>query len=285
MPALLERIVGIILTLAATIGLVLNVAALVFLPTIEQSAVLTIGNTFTVVDSSLVTTTQAMDVATGALENTQVSLDAIEGTTRSVAQTVADTRPVLQQVSDLTSTALPQTISGTRGALQVAATSATAIDAVLAGLSAVNIFGADLGLPEYNPETSLAASLSEVDASLAPLEDSFNNVALSLQIADNNLADVNTEMVAVADSLRNFDSTITDAKTVTGQYKVVIVQQQQVLQTLNTQIPVAVTWGVRGVMVLLAYLVIAQVGLLSQGIEMIGRSGRRMAGKPVGELE
>jgi hypothetical protein len=285
MPAILERIIGIILTLAATIGLVLNIAALVFLPTIEQTAALTIGNTLTVVDSSLVTTTQALDVATGALDNTQISLDSVEGTTRAVAVTLNDTRPVIQEVSNLTANSLPQTIAGTRNALEVAATSAEAIDAVLLGLGAVNVLGVDLGLPAYDPQTSLSASLAEINDSLAPLENSFDNVSLSLALADNNLGEVNTQMVAVADSLGNFDTTITDAKAVTGQYKVVLVQQQQVLQTLNNQIPLAVTWGIRGFMVLLAYLVIAQVGLLSQGLEMIGRSGRRMAGKPVGELE
>lgn len=285
MPAILERIIGIILTLAATVGLVLNVAALVFLPGIEQSAVQTISNTLTVVDSSLVTTTDALDVATGALDNTQIALDSVEGTTRAVALTVNDTRPVIQVVSDLTATSLPQTIAGTRSALDVAAASATSIDVILASLGAVNVAGFDLGLPEYNPETSLSASLTEINDNLAPLEESFGDIAVSLETADGNLSTVNTQMVSVADSLSNFDTTITDAKTVTGQYKIVLVQQQQVLQTLNTQIPVAVTWGVRGVMVLLAYLLIAQVGLLSQGIEMIGRSGRRMAGKPVGELE
>lgn len=285
MIGLLERIIGIVLTLAATVGLVLNIAALIFLPTIEQSAALTIGNTLSVVDSSLVTTTDAMDVATGALDNTQIALGSVEGTTRAVAQTVNDTRPVIQVVTDLTSTSLPQTIAGTRSALQVAAASATSIDVVLAGLSAVNVFGADLGLPEYDPETSLASSLTEINDNLAPLEDSFTDIAVSLETADGNLSDVNTQMVAVADSLGNFDTTITDAKLVTGQYKIVLVQQQQVLQTLNTQIPLAVTWGVRGVMVLLAYLLIAQIGLLSQGLEMIGRSGRRMAGKPIGDLE
>lgn len=285
MPAILERIIGIILTLAATVGLVLNVAALVFLPGIEQSAAQTISNTLTVVDSSLVTTTDALDVATGALDNTQTALDSVEGTTRAVAVTVNDTRPVIQVVSDLTATSLPQTIAGTRSALDVAAASATSIDVILASLGAVNVAGFDLGLPEYDPETSLASSLTEINDNLAPLEDSFSDIAVSLETADGNLSTVNTQMVAVADSLSNFDTTITDAKTVTGQYKIVLVQQQQVLQTLNTQIPVAVTWGVRGVMVLLAYLLIAQVGLLSQGIEMIGRSGRRLAGKPVGELE
>lgn len=285
MPALLERIIGIVLTLAATVGLILNVAALIFLPNIEQTAAQTIGSTLTVVDSSIATTTQALDVATGALDNTQIALDSVEGTTRAVAQTVDDTRPVIQVVSDLTSTSLPQTIAGTRSALDVAAASATSIDVVLASLSAVNILGADLGLPDYDPETSLSASLTEINDNLAPLEESFGDIAVSLETADGNLSTVNTQMVAVADSLGNFDTTITDAKNVTGQYKVVLVQQQQVLQTLNTQIPISVTWGVRGVMVLLAYLLIAQIGLLSQGLEMIGRSGRRMAGKPVGELE
>lgn len=285
MPAILERIIGIILTLAATIGLILNVAALIFLPTIEQTAAATIGSTLVVVDSSLDTTTQALDVATGALDNTQLSLDSVEGTTRAVAVTINDTRPVIQEVSNLTATSLPQTIEGTRNALGVAATSAEAIDAVLIGLGAVNVLGVDLGLPAYDPDTSLSASLADINDNLAPLEDSFDNVSLSLAVADNNLEEVNIQMVAVADSLGNFDATITDAKNVTNQYKVVLVQQQEVLQTLNNQIPLAVTWGVRGFMVLLAYLLIAQVGLLSQGLEMIGRSGRRMAGKPVGELE
>jgi hypothetical protein len=280
MPPMMERVLGIILTLAAIFGLILNVAALIFLPAIEQSAVQTIGNTLFVVDNSLVTTTQALDVATGALDNTQVSMTAIENTTRAVAQTVDDTRPVIQVVSDLTANALPQTISGTRGALQVAANSAAGIDAVLAALGSINILGTDLGLPEYDPDTSLSASLQEVENSLEPLEDSFDDIAISLATADGNLAAVNTQMVGVADSLASFDTTITDAKLVTDQYKTVIVQQQGVLLTLNSQVPLAVTWGIRGVMILLAYLLIAQMGLLSQGVEMIWRSGTRMNKDP-----
>lgn len=283
MPAILERIIGIVLTLTAAIGLVLNIGALIFIPGIEATAQTSIRDTIMVLDTTLTTTTEGLDVVTESLDNAQTTLTAVADTTRTVGITINDTRPAVQVVRDLSATALPQTIAGTRSALQVASASAAGIDAVLLSLAGLNVFGAELGV-EYDPDTSLAASLTEVDASLAPLESSFTDISTSLETADGNLAEVNTQITSVADSLGQFDATITQAKTVTAQYRTVVAQQQQVLRTLETQILPGVTWGVRGIIALLIWLAVAQLGLLAQGIEMIGRSGRRMDHKPVGDL-
>lgn len=283
MPAILERIIGIVLAITAAVGLVLNIGALIFIPGIEATAQTSIRNTITVLDTTLTTTTDGLDVVTGSLDNAQSTLSAVADTTRTVGRTINDTRPAVQVVRDLSATALPQTIAGTRSALQVASASAAGIDAVLLSLAGLNILGTSIGI-EYDPETSLSTSLTEVDASLAPLEDSFTDMAISLETADGNLADVNTQIIRVADSLGQFDTTITQAKNVTAQYRTVVAQQQQVVQTLETQVLPGVTWGIRGVMALLIWLAVAQLGLLAQGIEMIGRSGRRMDNKPVGDL-
>ncbi len=283
MPAILERIIGIVLAITAAVGLVMNIGALIFIPGIEQTAKLSINNTITVLDTTLTTTTDGLDVVTGSLDSAQTTLSAVEDTTRTVARTINDTRPAVQVVRDLSADALPQTISGTRSALQVASASAAGIDTVLLALADINILGTTIGV-EYNPETSLSSSLAEVDASLALLEESFTDISTSLETADGNLADVNTQITGVADSLALFDVTIAQAKNVTAQYRNVVAQQQQVMETLETQVLPGVTWGVRGVMALLIWLAVAQLGLLAQGIEMIGRSGRRMDNKPVGDL-
>lgn len=284
MPAFLERIIGVVLTLVAGIGLIVNIAALVFLPGLEATIQAQLANTVTVLNSTLVTTTQGMDVVTLSLDNAQDTLGAVEGTTRSVGVTLADTIPAVGAVSDLAENSLPDTIAGTREAMQVAADSAAGIDVVLAALADVNILGAGLGIT-YDPETSLAASLNRVNESLEPLESSFDEIATSLSTAEGNLQEVNVQITGVADSLAQFDSTVDQAKDVTAQYKNVIVQQQQVLQTVETQVLPGVRYGLWAIMALLGWLAVAQLGLLAQGLEMIGRSGRRMANKPVGDLE
>lgn len=271
MSPLLERVIGLALILGAVAGLILNLAGLVFIPRVAQSVRQGTVETLTVLDGTLNTTAEGLAVVTTSLDNASLTMEAVSTTTRDVAQTVEDTAPLLDTFATLTGDELPRTIATTQLSLAAAQEGTQSIEVLLSTLNAVPL----LGLPLYNPPVPLYQSLASVSASLEPLAASFVEVEESLRVAGSNLEEVEVGITTLANNLDRIDRSIADAKSVTEQYQQVVEDQQAVVARLQANLEPAITWGSRAVAMLLVWLAIAQVGLLSQGIEMVSRSRRR----------
>lgn len=276
MPPLLERVIGIALIVGAALGLLFNIAGLVMVPrlsaTVRDGAVTTLNT----LDNTLATTAEGLVVVDSSLDNATETVDALAATTRGVAQTVEDTTPLFDTIIDLSGEALPTTIATTQLSLLGAAEGMQTIEAVLGTLNAVPL----LGLPAYNPPVSLYDSLVGVSTSLEPLATSFTDIESDMTTARANLETVNQEITTLANTLDQVDTTIEEARTVTGQYAEVIDQQRAVVNNLQGSLDTGITWAGFAASMLLVWLAIAQVGLLSQGFEMVARSGRKR-GSPI----
>lgn len=271
MPPLLERLIGIALIVGAALGLLFNIAGLVLVPrlsaTVRDGAVTTLAT----LDSTLATTAEGLVVVDSSLDNAQETVDALTATTRGVAQTVEDTTPLFDTMIDLSGEALPTTIATTQLSLLGAAEGMQTIEVLLGTLNAVPL----LGLPRYNPPAPMYESLVNVSTSLEPLASSFTQIESDMATARENLDTVNQEITTLANTLDQVDTTIEDARTVTGQYQDVIEQQRAVVNSLQGNLDTGIHWAGLAISMLLVWLAIAQVGLLSQGFEMVARSGRK----------
>jgi hypothetical protein len=70
------------------------------------------------------------------------------------------------------------------------------------------------------------------------------------------------------------DASLRDAQGVVSRYQGVVASLQADMRTLRGELPSGLNLVAWGIALILIWLGVAQVGLLSQGLEMLGRSRR-----------
>ncbi len=93
----------------------------------------------------------------------------------------------------------------------------------------------------------------------------------SLSTTANNLERIETDLAGVSDKVGQVDSGLVDALSVVAQYRVVVADLQAELTTVREGLPRWLRMLKWGITLTLVWLGIAQLGLLSQGLEMVRR--------------
>ena len=270
MSPLLQRLIGSSLVVAATLGLVFNIAAFFFAPVVSQRAEQSVVDSLVVLDGTLTTTENALDLVDNSISTAEGTLTEAEATTRDVARTIQATAPLLATLASVTEEELPNSISATRQSLNAAEEGATTLEVILFTLNNIPL----LDLPAYDPEVPLTQSIRDVSGSLDTLPATFREMSSSLESTGRNLEQVEIGIASLADSFVDATSTIDESRLVAAQYREVVEQQKTVLTTTRASVSTWFRWGTYAVQAVLAWLAIAQLGLLSQGAEMVGRSRR-----------
>ncbi len=271
MTAFIERVVGIVLILGALAGLVVNIAGLTFVPRVEEQVQTVVQKALNDFNNTLTTISTSLTVVNRSLENAEKTLDVAVTTTHNVAKAVDDTIPLLDTVSDLTGKELPGIVSSTQNSLAAAEQGAQTVELLLNTLNTIPL----LNIPPYNPPVPLNESLNNISASLEPLGDSFSQIEANLKDGSESITQVTDDINQLADTLAEVDNTLIEAKGVNREFQKALDQQKEIIDTIQTNIEPAILWSSRAVSLVLIWLVIAQLGLLWQGFEMVGRSRRR----------
>ncbi len=271
MRLMVERVVGIALVLGALFGLTLNAMAFYYLPRVETAALQRVEETLLILNGTLSTTAEALIVVDTSLVEAVVTMDTAESTTRGVSAALSDTLPLLDTMAEIAGQELPASLVATQLSLEAAQQGAVAVEGVLFALNSIPFLNA----PVYNPEVPLATTLTAVSTSLASLPESLGQIEESINVAGGNLNSVGEDVTLLADGLGAIALTLDDAQDVTLQYQDVVAQQQTVVSDLQANAGTWIVWGGRALALLLTWLAIAQIGLLSQGIEMVSRTLHR----------
>lgn len=278
MRALVERIVGIALILGATVGLIFNGIGLFYLPSLQRGIAERVNDTLDTLDGTLVTTEEGLLVLERSLSEAALAIETAEATTRDVSQALGDTAPLFDTVEQVAGQDLLLSLAATHAAVDAAREGALAIEAVLFALNGIPFLDA----PLYNPDAPLANSLEAITTSLDPLPESLLEIEDTVVVAGENLAIVEEDVALLAANLEQISTTLEEAQGVTDQYFLVIDQQQALIADLQANADNWITWSIRIFAMIIIWLVIAQLGLLSQGIEMVLRSRDRRRVEAVG---
>lgn len=265
MTPLIERFIGIILIIGAFVGLAVNVYGLIVVPSVNDSVQQTVQTILTQYNQTLISTSDSLKVVDSSLDNAQKTLNLAVTTTHDVAQAIEDTTPFLDTIRSVTGQNLPVIVNSTQQSLDAAGQGAETMEIVLGTLNSVPL----LNLPKYEPEIPLHQSLNDISKSLDLLSESFVQLQDNVEVGAENLALVTSDINDLADTLAEIDKTITEGKTVNNQFQQVVKEQQQIMQTLQTDIVAALTWATRAISIILASLIIVFVGLLWQGFQML----------------
>jgi methyl-accepting chemotaxis protein len=207
-------------------------------------------------------------VADQALAEAGQAMTSTERALSTASEAVRGTVPSLRTLSQTVGTDVPRIIESTRRAILAAQSSATAIDAVIDGVSSVPL----LGLSRYRPEKPLGASLGDVAASLEDLPDAVRDMQSGLDDSTDSAGDVRNDLNELARSLGGIGDSLEQARLVVADYRLVVDDLQEQAERAREQTPVwlgRLRWGAWFVLV---WLAIAQIALITQGLELIARS-------------
>jgi methyl-accepting chemotaxis protein len=281
----IRRILGVLVMLAGILGLLLSMAGLVMVwvakPTVAVSARATIDT----LNDSVVTSQSVMETTSQALGATIDSVDALSAMLSTTAATVQDTKPVLDELDTILATTLPSTLEATTDSLytaqqaaQVLESAIESLDAFRSLLSATPLLGSLVGQPgaSYNPDTRLADSLGELASNLEDLPDTFVEMSADLRSTDDKLEDVQGNLITMSDSVGRISSSL-------GEYQEMVAQSQSSMDDLrailtNTQnnLPTILNGVAIALSLFFAWLLAAQVVILSQGWELYRGTANRM---------
>ncbi|HMQ32683.1 MAG TPA: hypothetical protein PKD53_18270 [Chloroflexaceae bacterium] len=267
------RVFGLALVGAGMLGLMISLAGLIGVIIVGARAEAALTRQLATLDRSLTATGDGLAVADSALAETRITLTSLSTTIGSATRALTETQPALESLYELTGEGLPETIASTREALDSAQAAARTAEGVLRALA---IFG-----QPYNPDVPLDVAIGRVSASLGELPPSLAEVSSGLNTASANIATVASELEEVAAGLDAIATSVGDAAMVVEQYQQIVADLRAEVAAMQATAPGWLAAARVGMTLLLIWLGLAQIGLLTQGWELLGRPPlRRFPGRP-----
>ncbi len=271
--------------LAVALGLVLSLAGLVGVwlakPWVEVFA----STTFDTLNQSIVTSQSVMEVTQQALRGTIDSVDNLSAMLNTTAAAVNDTKPVLDEVDLMMAKTLPSTLQATTDALYGAQEAARVLentiqqlDAFRFVLSTTPLLGEMVPPPgePYNPQKPMADSLGELAANLKGLPDTFANISDDLSTTDDKLEAVQENLETMSESVKLISSSLSEYERMVTESKSSMDNVRSILVSIQNNLPTILSVGAIVLSVFFAWLLAAQVVILSQGWELYQGTADRM---------
>jgi hypothetical protein len=268
MRGLFNKIVGILLIVASLIGLVFSIGGVVVLQRLKPNLTAGMVNGVKLIGATMGTTAQGLEVTQKSLKSSLDSISALQTTVKTTATTLGSIQPLIDDISILMEDELPKTIRATQQSLTTAQESAAVIDTVLITLSAIPL----IGIP-YNPEVSLPTALGDVAKTMEGLPEKFIAMKKNLENTGDNLQVVEADLETVAVTIGDIQSGVGQYDSVLKGYQDSLAQVQKQLDGLVKNMPVYINMLVIALTVFLVWMAIAQLGLLTQGWELMHRDG------------
>ncbi|MFA5837492.1 MAG: hypothetical protein WC837_11115 [Bellilinea sp.] len=275
MKPIFARITGLVLSIAAVMGLGLSLAGLILLGGFSSRISANLLGALEYLDRALVISSDGLETAESSLLAADSALDSLISTLDGVNESLQGMDPTLTALSKLLGNDLPGTIEATQDSLDSAQTSAKNIDNVLTSLSRIPF----LGTLVYNPEVPLNETLGEISDSLDAIPRSLRDAKSGLDTADKNLAFITSDLDNVAQSTDQIGLSIADALLVIDEYQTLVADMQKRTKDFRQKLPGQLRLATLAAALLLIWLAITQIGLLAQGAEFMAR-GRKPLKQP-----
>ena len=275
MKPIFSRITGLVLIIAAVMGLGLSLAGLILLGSFSGRISTNLMSTLEYLDRALAITSDGLETAESSLQAADSALVSLVSTLDGVNVSLQGMDPTLTALSTLLGKDLPGTIEATQDSLDSAQTSAKNIDNVLTSLSRIPF----LGTLVYNPDVPLNETLGDISDSLDAIPRSLRDAKSGLDTADRNLATITSDLGNVTQSTDQIDLSIADALLVIDEYQTLVSDMQTRTKDLRQKLPGQLRLATLAAALLLIWLAITQIGLLAQGVEFLAR-GRKPLKQP-----
>lgn len=282
---IIRRLLGFIILLTALAILVASLAGAYYVGDALSALGDSVRGNLALAQQSLITAHNTLVLSRDAFGNVNGGLGAAVQATSSAATTVAESRPLVENVSAVTTQEVPEAIEGIQNALPNIIQVANVIDRTLRTLSSIGIdrtiplpFGGsiplqfDLGI-DYAPSTSFDATLRGFQTSLDGLPESLRGLEGDLQRTNDNLATLSADLQTASDNLSTINDRVSEVVPVIDQYIALADQLSLTLERVNSDIDRQLETLRLGAIGLLVLLALSQLAPLYLGWELL--TGRR----------
>ena len=258
---------GVALIVAGIAGLACSIGGLVVLPRLERQVETAAAEQLDVLDHALNTTLEGLITAETAMVQAAEAVDSLEAIMAGVGLAIDDTAPILDVAAELLGEQLPSTIQATQETLSAVATSARLVDDILGVISVIPFLGTD----RYNPDVPLHQGFQDVADGLDGIPEMLLAAGEDLSAGAESLDEIKEGFAAMGQGISETTTSLESAQTVLQDYQTIVGDLEGTLSSVRASLP---GWlrTLRWVFTLgLVWFGIAQIGLMTQGWELIGR--------------
>jgi hypothetical protein len=240
---MLRKLVGVFFLLIGIAGIAVSVAGVY----LGRQAIDEFGAAVdTALSRSLVTLDTAADtliLTKSTFDRVNSGLDTVGVTADNVAQTLIDTQPMLENISSVVATDIPNSLEAIQDSLPGVAKAAGTIDDTLRALAAFEVSREVFGIPiafdlgiDYEPELSLDEGVLSIGDSIEGMPDSLRAMQPSLDLANNNLADISTNINDIATDLDAIGDNVKQIEPLIDEYIMLIADVEQLMNQTQAKL-------------------------------------------------
>lgn len=262
----LFSLLGLLLIVTALAGIAISIGGIVALWQVERTMKASVGEAFTLLDTTMQTTSEGLAVAAQSLAQTDSALISLTTAIQTAGASVDETLPLIDTLANVTTRELPRTITSSQQALRSAQASAQIIDATLAALTSLPL----INLRGYDSSRPLSRSLADLSRSLDPIATSLAAMEESLLASKVHLTAIGDATDEIAGDIIDIRGSLDQAQQVIGQYANVVATLHQEVKAAQQSLPTLLDQVAWFLTIALAWIGLTQIGLLMQGLEMLG---------------
>jgi methyl-accepting chemotaxis protein len=260
-----RKIIGIAFIVAAIFGLIFSIAGIALVWGVKAPLTESLVNSIDLIDTTLEATSSGLTVVDDTLTNTLTDLSALENTIQTAGKGVDDSVPMVESISSLLSGNIPQAIEATQTALASLQSAATTLESTLQLVTAIPF----LPIENYAPDVSFTTALDEVSQSLDSIPESLGAMEDTLATTQGNLTLLAAQLRIISRNISELKSNVYEIQLVLGQYLDVISTLQEKIDSFRSNLSTIITVTAWIFTIIFIWLGIAQLGLLTQGLERV----------------
>ena len=238
-----RRILGLIILLVGVAGIAVAVGGLRMSHQLLDSVGAQVDSGLQLTSESLDNVNATLELAKATVADVNLSMNTIQTTTLDLAQTMEETRPLIEQSTLVATEQVPDSIEAVQEAIPALTDVAGTIDSTLATLSRFRIdreilgfeFKYDLGI-DYDPEVPFDEAVVGIGDSLEGVPENLRALAVYLEVANDNLETISNDIYALSTDLDRLNKNITDLDPILDEYIRLVTELNDTLRGLRRQI-------------------------------------------------
>ncbi len=256
-----RRLLGLVVVLAALVGIVLSVAGAVLSWRGLELVGRRLDGTLVTVQTHLDTITDTLVLMENTVDEAITGLQTVEQTLGQAATALDTTAPMILEAGTMAEN-VAGSIEGFNATIPALVTLSESIDTLLRGL-------ARLRLGNYNPDKPLPMAIQEIGDNFAPLPEQLRHFGEGVVTVESNVNAIGVNLEGIAGNLRSITTSLADLPDLLDGF----VNNMEVIEAqvagLRTQVATAVDILQIGAVVLFAWLGVSQILPLYLGFRLL----------------
>lgn len=266
-----RRIIGMTFIVAAIIGLIFSLAGVIFVWAVKEPITQNLVSTIDLIETTLEATSSGLMVADDTLTQAMADLGILEDTIQTASKSLEDSVPMLEMLSNLTSGSLPEAIEATQTGLNTAQDAARSIESTLRLITSIPF----LPIERYAPDVSFTDALEDVATSLEPIPDALLTMEDTLNTTKGNLVLIAAQVRIISRNIGELRNSLYQMQLIIDQYQDVITTLEDRVETFRVNLSTIINVAAVLFTIIFIWLGIAQLGLLTQGLERVDWPARQ----------